>query len=207
MGRREVSTELAGRRGPSHRPGLHTVRHARRERSVIVQRLPEHQEFGILGHLTPGQDHQAGEQTAREQVDAREDHSGMISARKPGQARASNRAPRGGSSSGRPVRGPGRPAAPCCSPKSSKSTGKLALEVRMPGAAPARLGGWVAASVTALNSANRFSLSWLRAWCPVAILDGTILIYHFSRPPVPISARRPPPRPAPLCPGQWSSAR
>ena len=75
------------------------------------------------------------------------------------------------------------------------------------GAAPARLDGWVAASVTALNSANRSSLSWLRAWCPVAILDGTILIYHFSRPPPPISARRPPPRPAPLCPGQWSSAR
>ena len=75
------------------------------------------------------------------------------------------------------------------------------------GAAPARLDGWVAVSVTALNSANRSSLSWLRAWCPVAILDGTILIYHFSRPPALTPARRPPPRPAPLCPGQWSSAR
>ncbi len=75
------------------------------------------------------------------------------------------------------------------------------------GAAPAHLDGWVAASVTAVNTANRSSLAWLRAWCPVGILDETILIYHFSAPPVSTSARRPPPRPAPLCPGQWSSAR
>jgi hypothetical protein len=61
--------------------------------------------------------------------------------------------------------------------------------------------------VTALNSANRASLSWLRAWCPVGILDGTILIYRFSRPPVVTPAPRPPSRPAALCPGQWSSAR
>jgi Dolichyl-phosphate-mannose-protein mannosyltransferase len=75
------------------------------------------------------------------------------------------------------------------------------------GAAPARVDGWAAVSVTALNSANRSSLGWLRAWCPVGILDATILVYHFSRPPVPTSARRPPPRPAQLCPGQWSAAR
>jgi hypothetical protein len=75
------------------------------------------------------------------------------------------------------------------------------------GTAPARVDGWVAVSVTALNSANRASLSWLRAWCPVAILDGTILMYHFSRPPVATSAQRPPSRPASLCPGQRSSAR
>ncbi len=75
------------------------------------------------------------------------------------------------------------------------------------GAAPARVDGWAAVSVTALNSANRSSLGWLRAWCPVGILDATILVYHFSRPPVSTSARRPPPRPAQLCPGQWSSAR
>ena len=75
------------------------------------------------------------------------------------------------------------------------------------GAASARVDGWAAVSVTALNSANRSSLGWLRAWCPVGILDATILVYHFSRPPVSTSARRPPPRPAQLCPGQWSSAR
>jgi len=74
-------------------------------------------------------------------------------------------------------------------------------------AGPAPVVGWVAVSATALNSANRASLGWLRAWCPVGILEGTILVYHFSRPPVPTSDPRPPPRPAPLCPGQWSSAR
>ena len=74
------------------------------------------------------------------------------------------------------------------------------------GTAPGHVSGWVAVSVSALNSANRSALSWLRGWCPVAILDGSILIYHFRQAP---SASPPAPasRPAPLCPGQWSSAR
>ena len=42
--------------------------------------VPEHEQFGILGHPTPGQHHQAAEQTANEQVDDREDHSAMIPA-------------------------------------------------------------------------------------------------------------------------------
>lgn len=73
------------------------------------------------------------------------------------------------------------------------------------GASPARVDGWVAATATTLNSANRSSLSWLRAWCPVAVLDETILVYHFSRPPT-AAGIRPPAQPAPLCPGEWSSA-
>src|SRR5205814_2238502 len=44
--------------------------------------VPKHQEFGILGHVTPVQHRQTAEQTAHEQEDARGDHSGMISARK-----------------------------------------------------------------------------------------------------------------------------
>jgi hypothetical protein len=55
--------------------------------------VPEHQELGVLGHLTPGQHHQTAEQTANEQVDDREDHSAMISTRLAAQARSSNRAP------------------------------------------------------------------------------------------------------------------
>jgi hypothetical protein len=55
--------------------------------------VPQNQEFGILGHLTPGQHHQAAQQTAHKQVDGREDHSGMIPARQAVQARSSNRAP------------------------------------------------------------------------------------------------------------------
>jgi uncharacterized protein (DUF2249 family) len=42
--------------------------------------VPEDQQFGILGHLTSAQHHKAGEQTAQDQIDAREDHSEMISA-------------------------------------------------------------------------------------------------------------------------------
>ena len=44
--------------------------------------VPEHQEFGVLGHLTPGQHHQTAEQTTYEQVDDRNDHSWMIAAGK-----------------------------------------------------------------------------------------------------------------------------
>jgi hypothetical protein len=73
------------------------------------------------------------------------------------------------------------------------------------GTAPGHVSGWVAVSVTALNSTNRPALSWLRGWCPVDILDGSILIYHFSR--TPAESPAPAARPALLCPGQWSSAR
>jgi hypothetical protein len=62
---------------------------AAQHRVLVLQ----NQEFGILGHLTPGQHHQAAQQTAHKQVDGREDHSGMIPARQTVQARSSNRAP------------------------------------------------------------------------------------------------------------------
>jgi hypothetical protein len=55
--------------------------------------VPKYQEFGVLGHLTPGQHHQTTEQTANEQVDARKDHLAMIPTRLAAQARSSNRAP------------------------------------------------------------------------------------------------------------------
>ncbi|MDQ2812820.1 MAG: hypothetical protein M3Z75_13345, partial [Actinomycetota bacterium] len=73
------------------------------------------------------------------------------------------------------------------------------------GTAPGRISGWVAVSVTTVNSANRSAVSWLRGWCPVAILAGSVLIYHFSQ--TPAASPAPAARPAPLCPGQWSSAR
>jgi 4-amino-4-deoxy-L-arabinose transferase-like glycosyltransferase len=65
--------------------------------------------------------------------------------------------------------------------------------------------GWVAVSVTAINSSNRAQLSWLRPWCPVQVLDGSILIYRFRATPgsptgsVPSSVPR-------LCSGIWSAA-
>ena len=43
--------------------------------------VAEYQELGVLGHLMPGQHHQAAEQAAHEKVDAVEDHSAMIPTR------------------------------------------------------------------------------------------------------------------------------
>ena len=53
--------------------------------------MPEHEEFGILGHLTPGQHHQAAQQTPREQVGDGEDHSAMIPAPEHCSSRARSR--------------------------------------------------------------------------------------------------------------------
>jgi hypothetical protein len=81
--------------------------------------VPEHQEFGILRHLAPGQHHQTAEQTTYDQVEDRKDHSGMILAHNTGQARSSNRAPQArGQRSATPVLAnvscsfPGRPVPP-----------------------------------------------------------------------------------------------
>ena len=73
--------------------------------------VPEHQEFGVLGHLTPGQHHQKAEQAAREQVHDREDHSAMIPTHKTAQARSSNRALQASSPS-QPGPGAAAPAVP-----------------------------------------------------------------------------------------------
>ena len=69
------------------------------------------------------------------------------------------------------------------------------------GVAPARISGWVAASASDLTSADRDSLSWLRAYCPVGTLGDSILLYHFTVPP---TAAAGPPAPAPLCTGSVS---
>jgi hypothetical protein len=69
---------------------------------------------------------------------------------------------------------------------------------------PAHVTGWVAVSVTALNSSNRAGLSWLRPWCPVRVLDGSILIYRFRADPRPPAGAAPAGSP-PVCSGAWSS--
>ena len=75
----------------------------------------------------------------------------------------------------------------------------------LPSSAPAGISGWVAVSVTALNSSNRSSLAWLRRWCPVGVLDDSILLYRFREPP--LSTAPIPVQPPALCPGPWSSVR
>jgi hypothetical protein len=69
------------------------------------------------------------------------------------------------------------------------------------GAAPAHISGWVAASASDLTSADRNSLSWLRAYCPVGTLGGSILLYHFTAAPTSAAGPR---APAPLCTGTVS---
>jgi hypothetical protein len=69
------------------------------------------------------------------------------------------------------------------------------------GVAPDRISGWVAASASDLTSADRGSLSWLRAYCPVGTLGGSILLYHFAVPP---TAAAGPSAPAPRCAGSVS---
>jgi 4-amino-4-deoxy-L-arabinose transferase-like glycosyltransferase len=64
-----------------------------------------------------------------------------------------------------------------------------------------RIVGWVAASTSDLTSAHRADLAWLRAYCPVGTLGGTILLYHFTTPP---TAEPGPAAPAALCSGAVS---
>jgi hypothetical protein len=69
------------------------------------------------------------------------------------------------------------------------------------GTAPHRITGWVAASASDLTSADRGSLAWLRAYCPVGTLGGSILLYRFTVAPTSVPG---PSTPAPLCPGSAS---
>ncbi len=64
------------------------------------------------------------------------------------------------------------------------------------GTEPSRVTGWAAASATDLTTGTQ--LAWLRAYCPVAQLGGSILLYRFRTPP---SATPGPTRPFGLCPG------
>jgi hypothetical protein len=73
---------------------------------------------------------------------------------------------------------------------------------RLIGVAPDSITGWVAASATDLTSALRSdALGWLRAYCPVRTLGGSILLYHFTTSP---TSARGPSTPAPLCHGAVS---
>ena len=51
------------------------------------------------------------------------------------------------------------------------------------GTPPDALHGWVAVSVTNLTALHRDELSWLRAYCPVGSIGGSILLYYFDAPP------------------------
>jgi len=64
--------------------------------------------------------------------------------------------------------------------------------------------GRIAVGATPLLVTEADELSWLRAYCPVEVLDGAVLVYEFDSPPdqAPASGR-----PAPPCEGAASSRR
>ena len=66
------------------------------------------------------------------------------------------------------------------------------------------LTGWVAVSASNLTAYQRDELSWLRAYCPVDVLDTSILVYHFTTPPD--RNLHGPGRPAGRCDGTTSVA-
>jgi Dolichyl-phosphate-mannose-protein mannosyltransferase len=69
------------------------------------------------------------------------------------------------------------------------------------GTAPGDLRGLAAASVTELTTYQREQLSWLRAYCHVGTIGGSILLYRFEQPPTPEPG---PSRPAGRCSGDVS---
>jgi hypothetical protein len=62
--------------------------------------------------------------------------------------------------------------------------------------------GWVAVSATKLTSDDRDALAWLREYCPVETLGGSVLVYRFDAPPTPDPG---PTAPSPLCSGGTST--
>jgi hypothetical protein len=73
-------------------------------------------------------------------------------------------------------------------------------------ARPQRLVGWVAVSATDLTTEHRTQLAWLRGYCSVGDLAGSILLYRFATPP---TLEAGPSRPLGHCPpgGTGLSAR
>jgi 4-amino-4-deoxy-L-arabinose transferase-like glycosyltransferase len=75
---------------------------------------------------------------------------------------------------------------------------------RLVGADPAEVTGWVAVGVTSLTVVDRDELAWLRAYCPVGSIGGSILLYRFDEPP---SSEPGPVRPVAPCDGADVSTR
>jgi Dolichyl-phosphate-mannose-protein mannosyltransferase len=72
---------------------------------------------------------------------------------------------------------------------------------RLPAGSPEEVTGWVAVSAALLTTYDRDDLAWLRAYCNVGTIGGTILLYRFEEPP---SAEPGPTAPAGRCRGSTS---
>jgi hypothetical protein len=69
------------------------------------------------------------------------------------------------------------------------------------GVRPHTIVGWVAVSASELTSVHRQTLAWLRGYCPVGTLGGSILLYRFTSSPTDAPGG---PSPAAVCPGPAS---
>jgi hypothetical protein len=69
------------------------------------------------------------------------------------------------------------------------------------GADPTTITGWVAVSATHLTGDRSARYSWLRAYCPVGTIGGSVLLYRFDLAP---TADPGPAAPAPPCTGDVS---
>jgi hypothetical protein len=67
---------------------------------------------------------------------------------------------------------------------------------------PEQVRGWVAVSATRLTALDRDQLSWLRAYCPVGTIGGSVLLYKFD---APVDASAGPTKPAGICSGGSST--
>jgi hypothetical protein len=72
------------------------------------------------------------------------------------------------------------------------------------GADPKTVDGWIAVGASTLTVYSRDELSWLRAYCPVGDIGGTILLYRLERPP---DVRPGPVQPVAPCTGREFSER
>jgi len=67
---------------------------------------------------------------------------------------------------------------------------------------PEAVGGWVAVSATRLTALDRDRLSWLRAYCPVGTIGGSVLLYRFEEA---VDSSPGPTMPAGICSGDVST--
>jgi len=65
----------------------------------------------------------------------------------------------------------------------SRGLGAPTGTIRIEDASPDELVGRVAVGVTSLTSVAATELSWLRAYCPVEVIDHAVLVYEFDAPP------------------------
>jgi hypothetical protein len=72
------------------------------------------------------------------------------------------------------------------------------------GTNPATVDGWLAVGASTLTVYSRDELSWLRGYCPVGDIGGTILLYRLERPP---DVRPGPVQPVAPCTGREFSER